>query len=56
MLWFALAAAFYMHLGDPIWYGYGWRLPLFVFLADGLRFAAGGLVLARWFTSERAAA
>jgi hypothetical protein len=56
LLWFGLAAAFYMHLGDPIWYGYGWRLPLFVFAADGLMFVAGGLVLARWFTGERAAA
>ena len=55
VLWFGLAAAFFMHLGDSIWYGYGWRMPLFVFLADGLMFVAGGLVLARWFTSERAA-
>ena len=53
MLWFGLAAAFFMHLGDPIWYGYGWRMPLFTFLADGVIFIAGGLVLARWFTSER---
>jgi hypothetical protein len=56
VLWFGLAAAFFMHLGDPLWYGSGWRMPLFVFVADGLMFAAGGLVLARWFTSERAAA
>lgn len=55
VLWFGLAASFFMHLGDPLWYGYGWRLPLFVFVADGLMFVAGGLVLARWFTSERAA-
>ena len=54
--WFGLAAAFFMHLGDPLWYGAGWRMPLFVFVADGLMFIAGGLVLARWFTSERRAA
>jgi len=56
VLWFGLAAAVFMHLGDPIWYGYGWRMPLFTFLADGVIFIAGGLVLARWFTSERRAA
>jgi hypothetical protein len=56
VLWFGLAAAFFMHLGDPIWYGYGWRMPLFTFLADGVIFIAGGLVLAKWFSSERAAA
>ena len=55
-LWFGLAAAFFMHAGDPIWYGYGWRMPLFEAVADGIMFGAGGLVLARWFTGERAAA
>jgi hypothetical protein len=57
VLWFGLAAAFFMHLGDPIWYGFGWRNSLFLFVADGVMFIAGGLVLARWFTSgPRAAA
>ena len=51
-LWIGLAAAFFMHLGDPIWYGSGWTMALFVFVADGLMFIAGGLVLARWFTGR----
>ena len=52
-LFFGLAAAVFMPLGDSIWYGYGWRMPLFIFFAEGIMFVAGGLVLARWFTSER---
>jgi hypothetical protein len=52
VLWFGLAAALFMHLGDPIWFGHGWRMALFVFVADGLMFIAGGLVLARWFTGR----
>lgn len=53
-LWFGLAAAFFMHLGDPIWYGAGWQMPLFVFVADGLMFIVAGLILARWFTGRDA--
>lgn len=56
VIWFGLAAAAFMHLGDPIWYGFGWRKTLFLFVADGAIFIAGGLVLARWFTSGRPAA
>jgi hypothetical protein len=55
VLWFGLAASAFMHLGDPIWYGFAWRQTLFEFVADGVMLIAGGLVLARWFTSERAA-
>lgn len=51
---FGLAAAFFMHLGDPIWYGSGWRAPLFVFVAEGVMFITGGLILAKWFTAEAA--
>lgn len=56
VVWFGLAASAFMHLGDPIWYGFSWRPALFEFVADAVMFIAGGLVLARWFTSERAAA
>ncbi|HEV2816434.1 MAG TPA: hypothetical protein VGW40_04330 [Allosphingosinicella sp.] len=49
-----IATSAFMHLGDPIWYGSGWKMSLFVFLADGVMLIAGGLVLAKWFTSERA--
>ena len=52
VLWFGLAAAVFMHLGDPIWYGFAWRQSLFLFVADGVILIAGGLVLARWFTSQ----
>lgn len=50
VLWFGIAAAFFMHLGDPIWYGHGWKASLFLFVADGVMFIAAGLLLARWFT------
>jgi len=53
VIWFGLAASALMHLGDPIWYGLSWRPALFEFVADGVMYIAGGLVLARWFTSAR---
>jgi len=56
VLWFGLAASAFMHLGDPIGYGLSWRASLFEFVADAVMFIAGGLVLARWFTSSRDAA
>ena len=55
VIWFGLAASVFMHLGDPIWYGLSWRASLFEFVADAVMFIAGGLVLARWFTSTREA-
>lgn len=56
-IWFGLAAAVFMRLGDPIWYGFAWRFALFGFVADAVMFIAGGLVLARWFSgAERPAA
>ena len=54
VLWGGLAASCFMHLGDPIWYGFDWKHSLFLFVADGVMFIAGGLVLARWFTSTAA--
>lgn len=56
LLWFVFAATVFMHLGDPIWYGFAWRAHLIEFVADAVMLLAGGLVLARWFTSERTAA
>ena len=53
VLWFGLGAAVLMHLGDPIWYGFDWRPAVFAFISDAVMFVAGGLVLARWFTSSR---
>lgn len=54
-LWLGLAASVLMHLGDPIWYGFGWRYSLFLFVADGVILIAGGLVIAKWFTGGAAA-
>lgn len=54
VIWFGLAASVFMHLGDPIWFGLSWRASLFEFAADAVMFIAGGLVLARWFTSRGA--
>ena len=56
VLWFGIAATVFMHLGDPIWYGFAWQQTLFELVADGVMMIAGGLVLARWFTSTPAAA
>jgi hypothetical protein len=55
-LWYGLAAAVFMHLGDPIWYGFDWRTNLIEFACEAVMIVAGGLVLAKWFTSERAPA
>lgn len=51
-----IATSAFMHLGDPIWYGGGWKMSVFLFVADGVMLIAGGLILAKWFTSERAPA
>ena len=56
LLWFAFSATVFMNLGDPIWYGFAWRAHVIEFAADAVMLIAGGLVLARWFTSERPAA
>ena len=52
---FSLAAALFTRLGDPIWFGFALRNSLFAFVADAVMMIAGGLVLARWFTSRKAA-
>lgn len=54
VLWLGIAAAVMMHLGDPVWMGFGWRYSLYACVADAVMFVAGGLVLARWFTSSDA--
>ena len=52
VFWFALAASAFMRLGEPMWLGASWRPALYVFVADAVIIIAGGLVLARWFTSR----
>lgn len=55
VFWFGLAASVFTQLGDPIWGGASWRPALYEFFADAVIIIAGGLVLARWFTSAREA-
>lgn len=46
---FALAAAAYMHLGEPIWYHHDIANFAYAFVGDVAAMVAGGLVIARWF-------
>lgn len=46
---FAIAASAFTHLGEPIWYHHDWAHFIYLFVADGLALAAGGLIIARWF-------
>jgi hypothetical protein len=55
VLWFGLAAAVFMRLSGPIWYGFDWRHTLFMFGADAIIFIAGGLTLAWWLGRASAA-
>ena len=54
--WYGLGASVFAHLGDPIWYGFAWAPALTEFVFDTIMLVAAGLVLAKWFTSERPAA
>lgn len=45
----ALAASIFMHLGEPIWYHHDWTHFIYLFVADFIALATGGLVIARWF-------
>ena len=45
----SVAASAYMHLGEPIWYHHDWPHFIYLFVGDAVTFAAGGLVIARWF-------
>lgn len=56
VFWFSLAAAVFICLSNPIWYGSDWKNSIFMFVANGSMLLAGGLVLARWFTSAAVAA
>jgi hypothetical protein len=46
---FSVAAAAYMHLGQPIWYHHDVPHFVYMFMADAVALAAGGLIIARWF-------
>ena len=46
---FAVAMSAYTHLGEPIWYHHDWSHFIYLFVADAVALAAGGLIIARWF-------
>jgi len=46
---FGIAASFYMHLGNPIWWHQGWLFHGYAFFADAVSFIVAGAIIARWF-------
>lgn len=53
---FAFAAAFYLHLGQPVFNHYGWGYFIYLFLSDFIGLSAAGIVVARWFLPKDAVA
>lgn len=51
VLYVSLASGIFMHLGEPIWFHHDWRNAVYLFMADFIMLAAGGLIIARWFLS-----
>lgn len=49
VLLFAFAAAFYFHLGQPVFNHYGWGYFIYLFLSDFIGLSVAGIVVARWF-------
>jgi hypothetical protein len=46
---FALAAALYLDLGQPVFNHYGWGYFIYLFLGDFIGLSVAGLVISRWF-------
>lgn len=46
---FSIAAAAYMHLGEPIYYHHDWANAIYLFVGDSVALIAAGLIIARWF-------
>jgi hypothetical protein len=46
---FALAAALYLDLGQPVFNHYGWGYFIYLFLSDFIGLSVAGLVISRWF-------
>ena len=53
---FAVAASAFTHLSEPIFMHHDWPHFIYLFVADALLLAAGGLVIARWFLARANAA
>jgi hypothetical protein len=49
VVFIALAAGLYMHLGEPIYYHHDWRHFIYLFVGDTAALIAAGLIIARWF-------
>jgi hypothetical protein len=52
----AVAAAAYTHLGEPIFLHHDWGHFIYLFVADALTLAAGGIIVAWFMPWSRAAA
>jgi hypothetical protein len=46
---FSVAAALYLHVGQPVSNHFGYRFFIYLALSDALGLIAAGLVIARWF-------
>ena len=49
VLLLSFAAAFYLHLGQPVFNHYGWGYFIYLFLSDFIGLSVAGIVVARWF-------
>jgi hypothetical protein len=56
VLLFSFAAAFYLHLAQPVFNHYGWGYFIYLFLSDFIGLSVAGLVTARWFLPKAPAA
>lgn len=53
---FAIAAAAYIHLKEPLFFHHDWPTFIFSFIADAVTLGAAGLIIARWFLPRAAVA
>jgi hypothetical protein len=53
---FAVGAAAYIQLKEPLFYHHDWLFSIFKFIADAVTLAVGGLIIARWFMPRAATA
>jgi hypothetical protein len=49
LIFFALAASVFMHLGNPVWWHQSWVFHGYLFVADLVSFTVGGAIITRWF-------
>ncbi len=56
VLLFSFAAAFYLHLGQPVFNHYGWGYFIYMFFSDFIGLSVAGIIVARWFLPKGAVA